>query len=228
MATTARKKNVWQQTVDEPIVVSHYQSSRSNFLPNMITALAVIGGLAALAVTGVIIFGGSFNSVSIGSLGLDEKTWTVKIGTIKDGREAQKALEARRIRTGGGGMNGPIPLKEMRFEGKEASVTLVKVRVSDLGFHEDGTLKEIYQEAEKKGYKLCSMEMAVQLRLQYENQPMGEMLMVGMEPYRDVVGSFQVFLLAHNKSGQWLFSQGLDRYTNTLFPPNTLFVFVKP
>jgi hypothetical protein len=54
---------------------------------------------------------------------------------------------------------------------------LVVLAVSELGFEEDGvSLADIYARARQLGFELCPAEVGPQLRLQYLNQPLGELL----------------------------------------------------
>ena len=68
-----------------------------------------------------------------------------------------------------------------------------------------GTEDEIYAGIEQMGGKLLPAEAGPQLRLQYLNQPAGEVLFIAMRPFIDYHydGSTSVFLV-HNDNGRLL------------------------
>jgi len=59
-------------------------------------------------------------------------------------------------------------------------ISLVRLRVSDLGFSLPPTVAQIYQKARELSLDLCPPEVGPELRLKYDGQP-GESLYVGME-----------------------------------------------
>jgi hypothetical protein len=55
------------------------------------------------------------------------------------------------------------------------------------------------------GLGLCPAEVGPQWRLQYADQPMGEWILVGMEPISDSDGYLKVFDVARLEDGRWLY-----------------------
>lgn len=67
-----------------------------------------------------------------------------------------------------------------------------------------GILPEILAGIRKKGGRLCTLEEAMQLRLQYKDQPDGERILVAMEPIEDDDGDLYVFFIVRVGSDLWL------------------------
>src|SRR3990167_9854935 len=130
---------------------------------------------------------------------MDKEIWkTIRLGTIKN---LKKEL-------GGNGINTSSYandiLKKMDVSKKEIEVDLVNISVKELGFNNSATLKDIYAKAKEYGFELCPNEVGPQLRLQYEDQPMGEWLIIGMEPIAGSGGGRGLFRVGHGSSGLWL------------------------
>ena len=85
-------------------------------------------------------------------------------------------------------------------------VDLVKVSVEDLGFPNGATLEEIYERAISMGLKLVSLEVGLQLRLQYPDQPRDEWLVIANKQSEDYTeGNFLGFCVRHDFSDTpWL------------------------
>lgn len=64
---------------------------------------------------------------------------------------------------------------------KEREVGLVKVTPRTLGFESDPTPYEIWAVAQRQGLELLPIEAGFQLRLQYLDQPLNEVLWLGTE-----------------------------------------------
>ena len=69
----------------------------------------------------------------------------------------------------------------------------IKRSVADLGLPEGPTTEEIYAAARESGLDLCPAWVGPQLRLDYDDQPDGEILTIAMEPITDDVGEPCVF-----------------------------------
>ncbi|HEU0080572.1 MAG TPA: hypothetical protein VFQ72_00910 [Candidatus Paceibacterota bacterium] len=82
----------------------------------------------------------------------------------------------------------------------------VTVTPSDLGFIENPTTKELFDEENlaKHSLELCRPDDGPSLRLVYLNQPDGEWLPIAMKPIRDSDGSWDVLGLGRNGSKLWL------------------------
>ncbi|OQA35593.1 MAG: hypothetical protein BWY53_00749 [Parcubacteria group bacterium ADurb.Bin326] len=92
---------------------------------------------------------------------------------------------------------------------EKENLTLIRLKVQDLGFSSGATTKEIFEKAEELGLELCPAETGPQLRKQYLNQPMNEWFSIAMKPISDSGGNADVFRLARGEDGLWL----VDRWT---------------
>ena len=87
---------------------------------------------------------------------------------------------------------------------KEIEVDLVVISVADLGFPEGAPLKDIFARAQEFGLRLCQNQVGPELRDQYEDQPQGEWLIIGMEPITDSDGDLGLFHVGRGSGGLWL------------------------
>ncbi len=84
------------------------------------------------------------------------------------------------------------------------SINLARARVSELGFTEMPTTRELWKRIREIG-ELCPAEVGPQLRHQYQDQPKGEVLWVAMEQITGSDGGPSVFgVERHGGGGRWL------------------------
>lgn len=102
-------------------------------------------------------------------------------------------------------------------------IELVRLKVKDLGFPRGATTQEIYQKAKDLGLALCPPEVGPQLRLQYEDQPLGEYIFIAMKQITASDGLPHVFELARRGGGLWL--NGLWTTSDNRWYPDAGFVF---
>lgn len=86
--------------------------------------------------------------------------------------------------------------KDFKLAKKQEKLDLVVLSVADLGFPGGATRQQIYEKAQELGLEIVPAEVGPQLRLQYEDQPMGEYLLIGSEPLA-VSGDLAVFHVPH-------------------------------
>ncbi|OGZ17668.1 MAG: hypothetical protein A2Z78_00285 [Candidatus Nealsonbacteria bacterium RBG_13_36_15] len=89
---------------------------------------------------------------------------------------------------------------------EETEVDLAKVTVAELGFKDGAKREQIYERAKELGLELCPAEVGPQLRLQYQDQPNGEWVLIGMKPIVDSDGDPNVFYMERIDSKLWLSS----------------------
>jgi hypothetical protein len=90
----------------------------------------------------------------------------------------------------------------------KADVELVAVSAAELGFQTDtASLADIFARAQQLGFGLAAAEVAPQLRLQYFDQPIGEFLLIGMEPIRTWEGEPVILNVANGGAGLVLIGQ---------------------
>jgi hypothetical protein len=82
------------------------------------------------------------------------------------------------------------------------------VSAAELGFQTDtASLADIFARAQQLGFGLAAAEVAPQLRLQYFDQPIGEFLLIGMEPIRTWEGEPVILNVANGGAGLVLIGQ---------------------
>jgi len=69
------------------------------------------------------------------------------------------------------------------------------------------TLTEVYARARQLGFGLAAAEVGPQLRLQYFDQPVGEFLIIGMEPIKTWSGEPVILSVANGGAGLILIGQ---------------------
>lgn len=100
-------------------------------------------------------------------------------------------------------IDNPDP-KKFPNEIKEQDLTLVTLKVSDLGFDNIATTDQIYAKAQELGLELCPPEVGPEYRIAYKNQPMGESRYMAMDQISDSDGRPLVFRLGRGGDGAGL------------------------
>src|SRR6185295_4384369 len=91
---------------------------------------------------------------------------------------------------------------------RKTSVELFAVSAAELGFQTDtARLADIYARARQLGFGLAAAEVAPQLRLQFLDQPIGEFLIIGMEPTKTWQGEPVILTVANGGAGLILIGQ---------------------
>lgn len=121
---------------------------------------------------------------------------TIKLGTgLRTAEHFMKDLTFSGCRIG---YYAAEMLKKLEFTEsvavRETNIELVNVSVAELGLKEKATTQEIYKRAQKNNLELCPAEVGPQLRLQYQDQPIGERLLIGMKSSQ---GTDRIFVVAH-------------------------------
>ena len=88
------------------------------------------------------------------------------------------------------------------------------------------TLRDILARARRLGFDLCPPEVAARLRLQYLEQPVGEVLDVAMAPITTYGGYPVGFTLANGGAGLMLIGYILN--VDATVPQERKFVFARP
>ena len=66
------------------------------------------------------------------------------------------------------------------------------------------TTEQIYERADRLNWDLCPAEVGPHLRLAYKDQPMNELLYIGMKQIAGRSGDPRVFSVARFDDGSWL------------------------
>ena len=157
---------------------------------------------------------------------VDVPAWkTIKIGTFANFFALSNALDAAGC--GIGNSAGEILARPTFTLGAtKTSVELFAVSAAELGFRTDtALLADIYARAKQLGFGLAAAEIGPQLRLQYFDQPIGEFLIIGMEPIRTWQGAPVILNVANGGAGLILISQ--DGSADAQIPVASRLVFVR-
>ena len=135
------------------------------------------------------------------------KTWkTIKLGTgLKTADDFRKTLKDNGFNISGWA-NDILRKPAFTVAAEETEVELVKVTVAELGFKRGARHEQTYERAKEFGLELCPPEVGPQLRLQYQDQPNGEWILVAMEPIIVSGGDPELFNVGRSDSGLWLSS----------------------
>lgn len=113
---------------------------------------------------------------------------TIKLGTLKDFSAIQKAI----ISSGciiNDDADDALVRKSFTLATQEVEIELVRVTSSELGLKGGGACYlDIYKRAQLLGLDVCPAEVGPQLRLQYIDQPKGELLRIAMKPFNHFPG----------------------------------------
>jgi hypothetical protein len=149
---------------------------------------------------------------------------TITVGTFKNSFALLNALDAAGC---GIGDSAEEILARPAFTvgTSKTTVELFAVSAAELGFRTDtASLADIYARAQQLGFGLAAAEVAPQLRLQYFDQPMGELL-IGMEPIRTWKGEPVILAVANGGAGLVLI--GRDGSADAEVPVASRFLFVR-
>ena len=121
----------------------------------------------------------------------------------KTSKQLKLELKKKKIEISG---NTEDMLRSKKFTtlNHQEQITLVRLKVRDLGFKNGGTTDEIYTKAKEFGLELCPAEVGPNLRLKYMDQPSGEWLYIAMKQLSGSGGHPRVFKLERNGADLWL------------------------
>ena len=150
---------------------------------------------------------------------------TITIGTFANVFALSTALDA--VGCGIGNSAGEILARPtFTLRGAKTNVELFTVSAAELGFKTDtASLADIFARAKQLGFGLAAAEVGPQLRLQYFDQPIGEFLIIGMEPIRTWTGAPIILNVANGGAGLILIGQ--DGSADAQISVASRFVFVR-
>jgi len=134
---------------------------------------------------------------------------TVSLGTFTSINAMFNALDDRRIHVGDLA-DEILHRPAFTISKVKTDVQLVVLSVNQLSFGRQSSLGAIFARAHKLGYELCPSEVAVQLRLQYDDQPIGEFLEIAMEPIATYDGVPVGLTVANGGAGLMLVSRSVS------------------
>jgi hypothetical protein len=139
---------------------------------------------------------------------VDVPVWrTITVGTFADLFALTNALDAAGCSIGNSA--GEILARPtFTLSATKTRVELFAVSAAELGFQTDTvSLADIYTRARQLGFGFAAAEIGPQLRLQYFDQPIGEFLIIGMEPIRTWKGELVILTVANGGAGPILIGQ---------------------
>ncbi|MFZ2303694.1 MAG: hypothetical protein WAV98_02820 [Minisyncoccia bacterium] len=136
---------------------------------------------------------------------------TIRLGTsLKTADDFRAAIKIAGMYIGDWG-NDILSKPVFTASTEETEIDLVVVSNADLGFRDGAELKDTYARALELGLDLCPNEVGPQLRLQYTDQPIGEWLLIAMEPIVDSDGNRILFHVERRDGGsQYLYGSHGD------------------
>jgi hypothetical protein len=157
----------------------------------------------------------------------DLPTWKrVTLGTLTGANAIREALEAAHVHIGDAA-NEVLGRPAFTFSQRKVESDLVVVAVTDLGFGEAGaSVADVYTRAKQLGLALCPAEVAPYLRLQYLQQPVGEILQIAMYPVTTYEGAPVDVAVADG--GEGLLLVGGEARSDRIVNGTVHFVFVRP
>jgi hypothetical protein len=132
---------------------------------------------------------------------------TIAVGTFANSFALRNALDAARCAIGESA--GEILARPaLTLSATRTDVELIAVSAAELGFQTvTESMADIYVRAQLQSFGIASAEVAPQLRLQYFDQPMGEFLIIGMEPIKTWMGEPVILTVANGGAGLILIGQ---------------------
>lgn len=156
----------------------------------------------------------------------DVVTWkTLAIGTFTDSLKLRNELD--RVGCNVGGQAAEILARPtFIIASHKTNVELALVSPTQLGFTSDRvTLANLYTRARNLGFELAPAEVGPQLRIQYFDQPIGEFLIIGMEPIKTWSGEPVILNVANGGAGLILIGQ--DGRAEAEIPITSRIVFAR-
>jgi len=158
---------------------------------------------------------------------VDVRVWKkIAIGTFPDSFALRRALYAAGCGVGDAAEQ-ILARPAFTLSARRTELELLVVSAAELGFDAETTsLGQIYARAQQLGFALSPAEIGPQLRLQYFDQPIGEFLVIGMEPVKTWEGEPVILTVANGGAGLLLIGQ--DGRTEAEIPVASRFLFVRP
>ncbi len=138
----------------------------------------------------------------------DVPTWkTIEVGSFPDAMALRNALDAAGCAIGGQAEEA-LARPAFTVASRKMQIDLVAISPAELGFDGDTVaLAAIYARARQLGFQPAPAEVGPQLRLQYFDQPLGEFLVVGMEPISTWSGEPVILTVANGGAGLVMIGQ---------------------
>jgi hypothetical protein len=163
--------------------------------------------------------------IDIGTQGRFSTWRTTTLGSHKGVDSYRDALDAAKMKIGDAA-DEILGRPALRYVREKTEVELTLVSVAELGVETESPLSEVYQRATQLGLALCPPEVGPQLRLDYRDQPVGESLLIAMEPMKTYHGEPTILSLMN--FGRGLALVGSDGRPESMVSGYLRFVFALP
>jgi hypothetical protein len=150
---------------------------------------------------------------------------TTTLGSHKGVDSYRDALDAAKMKIGDAA-DEILGRPAFHYVREKTEVELTLVSAAELGVKSESPLSEVYQRATQLGLALCPPEVGPQLRLDYRDQPVGESLLIAMDPVKTYYGDPTILSLINFGSGLALV--GSDGRAESMVSGYLRFVFALP
>ena len=197
-----------------------------NRIPSASTSIACASGARKVDDPGDYSHESGRRVVADPETGADIPIWkTITLGTFGHAKTLRHALKAARCRVGSLATE-VLEQPEFTIVNPRTQVSLTVLSVTDLGFGPAGASRAaIYRRAAQLGLGLCPIELAPQLRLQYLDQPLGEILHIATEPIHTAAGDVLGFSVGNGGAGLFLVAGRAQR--DLVVSSSVRFVFIR-
>jgi len=138
--------------------------------------------------------------IDIGTQGRFTIWRTTTLGSHKGVDSYRDALDAAKMKIGDAA-DEILGRPAFQYVREKTEVELTLVSAAELGVETEASLSDLYQRATQLGLALCPPEVGPQLRLDYRDQPVGESLLIAMEPVKTYYGEPTILSLMNFGTG---------------------------
>jgi hypothetical protein len=185
-------------------------------------SLIVAAGLAVLSSP---VLAQQQRVIDVGTQGRFAVWRTTTLGSHKGVDSYRDALDAAKMKIGDAA-DEILGRPAFHYVREKTELELTLVSAAELGVESESPLAEVYQRATRLGLALCPPEVGPQLRLDYRDQPVGESLLIAMEPVKTYYGEPTILSLMNFGSGLALV--GSDGRPESMVSGYLRFVFALP
>jgi hypothetical protein len=163
--------------------------------------------------------------IDIGTQGRFQIWRTTTLGSYKGVNAYRDALDAAKIKIGDAA-DEILGRPAFPYVRGKTDLELTVVSAAELGVESESALADVYNRARQLGLVLCPAEVGPQLRLDYRDQPLGESLIIAMEPVNTYNGDATILSLMNFGTGLALV--GSDGRAEFMVSGYLRFVFALP
>jgi hypothetical protein len=171
-------------------------ASRNRNKSSLLSLIAALG----LAVFPSFALAQQQRGVDIGTQGRFQIWRTTTLGSYKGVNAYRDAFDAAKIKIGDAA-DEILGRPAFPYVRGKTDLELTVVSAAELGVESESALADVYKHARRLGLVLCPAEVGPQLRLDYRDQPLGESLIIAMEPVNTYNGDPTILSLMNFGTG---------------------------